>query len=161
MNIIRGAALAALLATTAAATAQLKPSGPADPALPPSAAEARKVEAQAAKEMAARLAAEKWLAIVDAGDYGKAWDLSARRFREAVTRQQWLDSLPKTRGTLGTAKARRVEVASYKSSLAGMPDGDYVTVRFSTTFEKKDEAQEAVTLVFEDGNWRPLGYLIG
>src|SRR5512137_1832703 len=161
MNIVRGAALVALLAAMATATAQLKPSGPADPPLPPSPAESRNAEAQAVKEMAARLAAEKWLAIVDSGDYGKAWDQSARRFREAVTRQQWLESLPKTRGTLGAAKARRVEVASYKSSLAGMPDGDYVTVRFATTFEKKDEAQEAVTLVFEDGTWRPLGYLIG
>jgi hypothetical protein len=39
-----------------------------------------------------------------------------------------------------------------------MPDGDYVTVRFSTRFEKKDEAQELVTLVYEGGAWRPLGY---
>jgi hypothetical protein len=36
-----------------------------------------------------------------------------------------------------------------------------VTVRFATTFEKKDEAQELVTLVYEDGTWRPLGYGIG
>jgi hypothetical protein len=161
MNIVRGTALVALLAAMATATAQLKPSGPADPPLPLSSVESRNAEAQAAKEMAARLAAEKWLAIVDSGDYGKAWDQSARRFREAVTRQQWLDSLPKTRGTLGAAKARRVEVASYKSSLAGMPDGDYVTVRFATTFEKKDDAREMVTLVFEDGAWRPLGYGVG
>jgi hypothetical protein len=78
-----------------------------------------------------------------------------------VTRQQWLDGLPKTRGTLGAVKSRRAEVASYKTSLPGMPDGDYVTVRFATTFEKKDEAQELVTLVYEDGTWRPLGYGIG
>jgi hypothetical protein len=161
MNIVRGAALVALLAAMATATAQLKPSGPADPPLPPSSAEARNAEAQAAKEMAARLAAEKWLAIVDSGDYGKAWDQSAGRFRASVTRQQWLDGLPKTRGTLGAVKSRRAEVASYKTSLPGMPDGDYVTVRFATTFEKKDEAQELVTLVYEDGTWRPLGYGIG
>ena len=161
MKIARGLAVVALIATASAATAQLKPSSPADPPLPSSPVEAKKAEAQAAKELAARLAAEKWLAILDAGDYGKAWDQSARRFRESVTRQQWLDGLPKTRGALGAPKSRRAEVASYKSSLAGMPDGDYVTVRFATAFEKKDEAQEAVTLVYEDGAWRPLGYLIG
>jgi Protein of unknown function (DUF4019) len=161
MKIARGLAIVALIATTSAATAQLKPSGPADPPLPSSPVEAKKAEAQAVKEMAARLAAEKWLGIVDSGDYGKAWDQSARKFRESVTRQQWVESLPKTRGTLGAMKSRRVEVASYKSSLPGMPEGDYVTVRFATQFAKKDEAQEMVTLVFEDGNWRPLGYGIG
>ncbi|MGZ8273889.1 MAG: DUF4019 domain-containing protein [Burkholderiaceae bacterium] len=153
--------LVALLGTMATATAQLKPSSPADPPLPRSPAEEKKSDVQSLKEMGARLAAEKWLAIVDSGEYGTAWDQSARRFRENVTRQQWMESLPKTRGALGAMKSRRVEVASYKSSLSGMPDGDYVTVRFSSNFDKKDDAQEMVTLVFEDGTWRPLGYGIG
>ena len=163
MKIARGLALAlaALLATLGAATAQLKPSSPADPPLPPSPTEARRTEAQSVKEMAARLAAEQWLAVVDSGQYGKAWEQSARRFRENVTQQQWVESLPKTRGALGPVKSRRVEVASYKSSLPGMPTGDYVTVRFATSFDKKDNAQEMVTLVFEDGTWRPLGYGVG
>jgi hypothetical protein len=161
MKIARGLAVAVMLVAAAAATAQLKPSSPDNPPLPPSSAETRKSEVQSVKEMAARLAAEKWLGIVDSGDYGKAWDQSARKFRESVTRQQWLESLPKSRGTLGAMKSRRVEVASYKSSLPGMPEGDYVTVRFATQFAKKDEAQEMVTLVFEDGSWRPLGYGIG
>ena len=102
--------------------------------------------------------AEKWLAILDAGDYGKAWDQAAKAFRENVKREQWVESLPKTRGALGAAKSRIVEVSSFKPSLPGMPAGDYVTVRFSTNFEKKNDAQELVTLVFEDGAWRPLGY---
>jgi hypothetical protein len=154
MKITSGLALLALLATAGASTAQLKPSSPANPPLPASPAEEMKTEAQSLKEMAARLAAEQWLAIVDSGDYGKAWDRSARRFRETVTRQQWVEAL-------GAMKSRRLEVASYKSSLPGMPDGDYVTVRFATSFEKKDDAREMVTLVLEDGIWRPLGYGIG
>jgi hypothetical protein len=161
MKIAHGLALLALLATAGASTAQLKPSSPANPPLPASPSEEMKTEAQSLKEMAARLAAEQWLAIVDSGDYGKAWDRSARRFRETVTRQQWVEGLPKTRGALGAMKSRRVEVASYKSSLPGMPSGDYVTVRFSTNFDKKNDAQEMVTLVLEDGTWRPLGYGIG
>jgi len=161
MNISRRLVLLALLATAGASTAQLKPSSPANPPLPASPAEEVKTEAQSIKEIAARLAAQEWLAIVDSGDYGKAWDRSARRFRESVTKQQWVENLPKTRGALGAMKARRPELASYKSSLPGMPVGDYVTVRFATSFDKKDDAREMVTLVFEDGTWRPLGYGIG
>ena len=58
-------------------------------------------------------------------------------------------------------KSRKVEVAAYKTSLPGAPDGQYVTVRYRTTFEKKEDAEERITLVFEDGVWRPIGYSIG
>jgi hypothetical protein len=157
MRKFHGLALAALLATLGAAHAQLKLPGPA--VSPPAGNAAPEVDAQAFKELAARVAAERWLALLDAGDYGKAWDQSAKAFREKVTREQWIEGIPKTRGPLGAVKSRRVEVSSYKTSLPGMPEGDYVTVGFATTFEKKDDAQELVTLVSEGGAWRPLGYL--
>jgi hypothetical protein len=161
MKIARGLALTALLCMLGTASAQLKPSGPTTPPLPPSQTELQRAEAQSFKELAARMAAEQWLALLDAGEYGKAWDQCARVFRERVKREQWVEGLPKSRGPFGATKSRKVEVASYKSSLAGMPDGDYVTVRFSTGFDKKDDVQEMVTLVYEDGSWRPLGYGIG
>ena len=160
MKKVRGLALAALLCT-GFAQAQLKPSGPGTPPLPQSPNEAQQNEAQAFKELAARMAAERWLAVIDAGEYGKAWDQSAKVFRERVTREQWVEGIPKTRATLGTLKTRRAEVASYKSSVPGMPVGEYVTVRFASSFEKRDDAQELVTLVYEDGVWRPLGYGLG
>lgn len=158
MKQLQALALAALISITGTATAQLKPSGPDTPPLPPTPAELRSKEEQAAKERAAREAAEQWLALLDARDYGKAWDQCARAFRERVTREQWLESLPKTRGELGAVKSRRAEVSSFKPGLPGMPDGDYVTVRFSTQFEKRQDTQELVTLVHEGGVWRPLGY---
>jgi Protein of unknown function (DUF4019) len=157
MKRYQALAFASLLCTLGAAEAQLKMPGPATPQ-PATPTEAQKTEAQASKELAARVAAEKWLAILDAGDYGKAWDQAAKTFRERVKREQWVENLPKSRGALGAAKSRNVEVSSFKPSLPGMPAGDYVTVRFSTNFEKKNDAQELVTLVYEDGAWRPLGY---
>ena len=158
MKHLQGVALAALMGIAGTTAAQLKPSGPRTPPLPPTSTEVRKQEAQEVKELAGRLAAEKWLAFLDAGDYGKAWDESAKAFRERVPRERWVESLPTTRGALGAVKSRRVEVSSFKPSLPGMPDGDYVTVRFSTSFEKKDDAQELVTLVLDGGVWRALGY---
>ncbi|MGZ8256013.1 MAG: DUF4019 domain-containing protein [Burkholderiaceae bacterium] len=160
MNIARGLALAALLAMLGAASAQLKPPGPSTPQLPPSPTELQRTEAQSSKELAARGAAEKWLALLDAGEYGKAWDGCAQLFRQRVTRQQWVESLPQTRSPFGKMKERRNEVATYKTSLPGAPDGEYVTVRFGTKFEKKDDAEELLTLVLEDGVWRPTGYFI-
>ena len=161
MKLVQPLVFAALLGVLGTGHAQLKPSGPATQPVSPSAPDVMQREAQGFKEMAARLAAENWLALLDAGDYGKAWDQCAKAFRERVTRAQWIEGVPKTRGALGAMKSRRAEVASYKPTMAGMPNGEYVTVRFSTSFAKKEEAQELVSLVFEDGIWRPLGFGIG
>lgn len=158
MKRFHALAFAGLLGALGASEAQLKMPGPGTTPLPPAQTEAQKTDTQATKELAARAAAEKWLALIDAGDYGKAWDQCAKAFRDNVPRERWVESLPKTRGALGAAKSRTVEVSSFKPSLPGMPDGDYVTVRFSTNFEKKSDAQEIVTLVLEGGAWRPLGY---
>jgi hypothetical protein len=112
------------------------------------------------KELAAQAAGDKWLGLLDRGEYSKAWDDCAPLFRQRVTREQWVDSLPSTRAPLGAMKSRKVEVAAYKTSLPGAPDGQYVTVRYRTNFEKKDNAEELITLVFDDGVWRPTGYFI-
>ena len=112
------------------------------------------------REIAAQAAGEKWLGLLDRGEYAKAWDECAQLFRQRVTRQQWVDSLPTTRAPFGAMKSRKVEAAGYRTSLPGVPDGQYVTVRYRTTFEKKEGAEEVVTLALEDGVWRPTGYSI-
>lgn len=112
------------------------------------------------REIAAQAAGEKWLGLLDRGEYAKAWEECAQLFRQRVTRQQWVDSLPTTRAPFGAMKSRKVEAAGYRTSLPGVPDGQYVTVRYRTDFEKKEGAEEVITLAFEDGVWRPTGYLI-
>lgn len=166
MNSMRWWAAAALLSVACTAGAQLKPSTSKPPLTPPAAESAAKADAAArsattveAKEAAAQAAAEKWLALLDRDEFGKAWDECAQLFRERVTRQQWIDGLPATRKPFGTMKERRFEIAVYKTALPGAPDGEYVTARFITTFEKK-EAEELLTLALENGAWRTTGYLI-
>lgn len=159
MRIVPGLTLAAALAigVAGAVHAQLKPSGPDVLPLPPTAGDARKQEAQSIKEVAARSAAEKWLALLDAGEFGKAWDQGAKLFRERVPRARWVEQLPKDRA-FGKLVSRRAEISSYKTSLPGAPDGEYVTVRFVSSFDKKTDAEELLTLVYEGEAWRVLGY---
>lgn len=112
------------------------------------------------KELAAQAAAEKWLVLIDGGEYAKTWEQCAQLFRERVTREQWVSTLPTTRAPFGAVKSRKADAAAYRTSLPGAPDGQYVTVRFRTSFEKKESAEEVVTLAWEDGAWRPTGYFI-
>ena len=133
------------------------PLTPAAPTVPAAALSDPVTEAK--QEAAARVAAE-WLKLIDSADYGKAWEECAPLFREKVTRPQWLDGVPKNRAEYGQFRSRKLSGAAYRKSLPGAPDGDYVTVRFISDYEKNPAADEIVTLTYQGGAWRPLGYLL-
>lgn len=116
---------------------------------------------QADKEKAAVAAAQKWLALVDGGKYAASWDAAAGYFRNAVSREQWQQSLAAVRKPLGRTVSRKVAGTTYATSLPGAPDGQYVVIRFDTSFEKKKTAVETVTPMMDDnGEWRVSGYFI-
>jgi hypothetical protein len=155
--------------STGAVQAQLKP--PADmvgtPSRPQSAPTAPTAPtapaadpAIAAKEAAAASAAADWLKLIDGAEYGKAWDECAPMFRERVSRQQWIDGVPKNRAEFGAFKSRTMTGTAYRTSIPGAPDGEYVMVRFASVFEKNAAAEEVVTLTLQSGAWRPVGYLL-
>lgn len=117
--------------------------------------------AEEASEKPAVAAADAWLELVDAGRYGPSWDDAAGPFKEAVTRAQWEQSLKTVRSPLGKVVSRAVVSRTYTDSLPGAPDGEYVVIRYETSFEKKRAAIETVTpMRGEDGRWRVSGYFI-
>jgi len=159
-------ALCAALAC-ATASAQLKPprdstkpaapaaSAPAAPAAP---APEAKSSADAEKEAAGKLAAQGWLLLLDRKDWGRAWETSSSVFRQTVPLATWMDGIPKVRADLGTFIERTPAESAYKTTLAGRPDGEYVTVIFLSKFDKR-EVQEVITTVRDtDGKWRVTGY---
>ena len=113
------------------------------------------------KETAALSAAEKWLATVDAGKYAASWQEAAEYFRNAVKPEQWEQSMQAFRKPLGKLRSRKVLTKTYQTSLPGAPNGEYVVIRFETSFENKQAAIETVTLMLDkDGKWRISGYFI-
>lgn len=163
--MIRLTVLAATVALAAtAALAQQKPSGKAAQrqAAPASAAQpAAPAGAIHDPEMekAGQTAAQGWLLLLDRKDWGTAWDMSSTVFRKNVPLPAWMDGIPKVRQPFGAFIERQPAEVVYKKTLAGQPDGDYVTAIFISKFEKKADVQETVTTVREsDGRWRVTGY---
>ena len=151
------AVFALLLLAAVPGQAQLKPpSNSSAPAMSPAPSD----PVIEAKEEAAAQVAGEWLKLIDSGEYAKAWEACAPLFREKVTRQQWVDGVPKNRADYGKFNSRKVAGSAYRQSLPGAPDGDYVTVRFISDYEKNAAADEVVTLTYQAGSWRPLGYLL-
>jgi hypothetical protein len=113
------------------------------------------------KEKAAIASAEKWLIIVDKGKYIESWDEASEYFKQAVTREQWEQAVKAVRQPLGKLISRKVKSATYTTSLPGAPDGQYVVIEFSTSFQYKKTGTETVTPKMEkDGVWRVSGYYI-
>jgi hypothetical protein len=119
------------------------------------------VGGNADKEKAAVASAERWLGLVDQGNYTESWKEAATLFRNAVSQRQWKQTLQAVRKPLGTLVTRKVKTKTYSISLPGAPDGEYVVIEFESSFEKKRSAVETVTpMMDKDGKWRVSGYYI-
>jgi hypothetical protein len=160
-----------LLGLLAAGTAQAQLKPPSDgkstsPNTPAAGAPTAPVNSQPstvspvteAKQEAAVQHAEAWLKLIDKGEYGKAWDECGSLFRDRVTRQQWVEGLPKDRVSLGTLKSRKLDAVTYRTTMPNAPDGEYVMARFFADYENKPKVEEVVSLMYVDGTWRPIGY---
>jgi hypothetical protein len=113
------------------------------------------------KEKAALTAAEKWLALVDAGKYTNSWEEAAAAFKKAVSVGQWNQAVASVRKPLGKLMSRKLMTKSYQTSLPGAPDGEYVVIQFESSFAHKKAAIETVTpMLNKDGSWRVSGYFI-
>jgi len=113
------------------------------------------------QEEAAVKVAESWLQLTDKGEYGKSWDESAEFFKKAITREKWEKSLEAVIQPLGKMLKRTIDKKKYATSLPGAPDGEYVVIKFISSWKNKKEAIETVTpMKDKDGKWRVSGYYI-
>ena len=109
----------------------------------------------------AERAANAFLALVDAGRFDESYIQTSSLFRNAVAQDGWSRVVRATRDPLGAVKSRIHSESRYSTTMAGAPDGEYVTLRYETTFERKASAVETLTTMRDsDGQWRVAGYFI-
>lgn len=114
-----------------------------------------------AKEKAAEDAAKAWLAVVDGGNYAQSWKDAAKFFKDNITQSKWEEALNGVRTPLGKMISRKLKSKTYTTTIPGGPDGEYVIIQYTTSFEKKKSAVETVTPVLDkDGKWKVSGYFI-
>ena len=118
-------------------------------------------EASPEDTAAAITAAEKWMALIDAGKYAESYDETGALFRGAVTRDEWAAKAKGAREPLGALNSRTVASTAYSKTMPGAPAGEYVVITFNTSYANKASAVETVTPSKEtDGTWRVSGYYI-
>lgn len=115
----------------------------------------------AASVGAATDAADKWLAVMDAGRTADAWDEAAPMMQAAVTRDTWATVGSQVRAPLGAVKSRKLGSAGYTRTLPNAPEGEYVVIQYNTDFAKRAGAVETVVPMRQpDGSWKVSGYFI-
>ena len=114
-----------------------------------------------AKEKAAIAAADKFLALVDAGKYAESWSEASSLFKSQVTQAEWVKKISRLRPVFGAVIKRTVKASHFMESPPGAPDGAYVRIIFQSSFEKKKDTLEIVTPSLDaDGEWRVSGYFM-
>ena len=108
----------------------------------------------------ATVAAEKWVTMLDDGDYEEAFEWEAQDFRMAHTQKQFVRHMQARRAPFGQTLSRSVVGAVNIHKFAGVPEGDYMSIIFKTGFEKKSPTAERVILVKQSVGWRVIDYRI-
>lgn len=121
--------------------------------------------AQAAQDQqaidAARVAADEWLALLDAGQYKASWEQAAEPLRKAVSVTQWEQGSRAVRLPVGAYQQRTLASSAYTTTVPGAPQGHYVLLQYTTRFADRANAVETVTPMLEaDGKWRVSGYYL-
>jgi hypothetical protein len=106
------------------------------------------------------LAAQSWLASIDAGQYQQGWEDAADSLHVAATREQWEKQLRRARDERGAMLSRAVRHARFTKSSYSDP-GSFVEIQFVTRFEKRIASLETVSAIrVMDGTWKVSSYTI-
>ncbi|MBV7258737.1 helix-turn-helix domain-containing protein [Erythrobacter crassostreae] len=101
-------------------------------------------------------AARDWLRLVDASDWQGSFDAAGQSFQEPNTVATWRSASEQARVPLGAMVKRDATITEFVNA----PPHGYYIAKFRTTFEKREDAVEAVTLELENGGWKVVGYVI-
>jgi len=118
-------------------------------------------QTSAKPEDLAQASAQAWLALTDAGKYAESWQEASTVFKAAVTQTKCVDMITPARTPLGKVLSRKLKSVTYMKDPPEAPAGEYVMIRYDTSFENKKEAVETITpMLDKDGKWRVSGYYI-
>ncbi|SEB00986.1 TonB family protein [Alkalimonas amylolytica] len=101
-----------------------------------------------------------WLQLIDQGQYETSWQQAGSMVQQQLSASQWQNTLHNTRKSFGALQSRTVLSQQEHRSLPGVPDGRYLVLIMQSQFEHKAAAVETLTLSFEQGEWRAIGYFI-
>ena len=104
-------------------------------------------------------AAERFLFLIDQGNYRESWAEASTFLRSNVDAEQWTAHAGSYRQPLGNVAHREFKSIEFHYALEDMPAGDYAFVFFDSSLADNGKVSEMVGLMLdEDATWRVIGY---
>jgi len=104
--------------------------------------------------------AMEFLQLIDAAKYAESWQMAATMMKEKVTEKEWVEKLTEARALSGTVVKRSEKSVSYSTSAEDSPEGEYISLIFSSKYQRAESVSEYVTVMLEEGHWKVAGYFI-
>lgn len=114
----------------------------------------------AAAVQAAQTAGEAWLSLFGEGKGKETWEQASKHFQAAVSENAWVQQATTLRTQLGTFQGRKLANAQYATDVPNAPAGEYVVLTYESAFANLQSAREIISLTFEDGTWKVIGYFV-
>lgn len=116
--------------------------------------------AQNPKEVAdARVAAERWMKLMDTEEYSAAWNSGSEGMRKGLPKVGWNLLASTVHMPLGAFKGRTFKSSEVSPATPDKPES--VALTYIGDYENSHNVLEKVTAVLEkDGQWRVSGYTI-
>ena len=104
-------------------------------------------------------AASQWLPLVDQGKYADAWNGAADAIKKAGNQQQFAQAMHAQREPMGKVTSRALEASQYAKNPQNFPPGEYVELKYKTSFQNAPSVEELLQLVkTSDGSWKVGAY---
>jgi hypothetical protein len=104
--------------------------------------------------------AEAFLQLLDQGKYAESWQSAAKLMQGKISEKEWMEKLTKARELSGEFIVRERTDASYSTEAQDSPDGEYMMLTYSSSFNKANDVSEYVTVALEGTRWKVAGYFM-
>lgn len=106
---------------------------------------------------AAARSAERFLQLVDAGEWADSYAATGAQFRELNTLDRWTEVSKTVRPPLGALLTRDLTANEFVPA----PPAGYRMVKFTSSYANGTSQVETLSLTWEDGAWKVVGIVIG
>jgi len=114
----------------------------------------------AAEELAAQRQALGFLGYLDDGRFADSYAYTGMVIRKQLDREAFATKMQQMRGNPGVLQSRQLVDAGYTTNLPDAPPGQYVILHYHSSFAKRPDTLETVTLALSKGYWRVDGWFI-
>jgi hypothetical protein len=109
-------------------------------------------------EVAARAAAEQWLARSDAGDHAGAWVVGTPEFKVTRRKDSWEVGQARNYQMFGAPDRRELIAAKFTTTVPGWERADYVLIQYHRPMHSNRTLRETLVMKRTPNGWQIASY---